>query len=250
MDVVVLLKRVPDTAARIGIAAGGAAIDPTGVEWTTSPYDEMALERAIQMKEASGGKVAVLSLGPPEAAKELRNALAVGADEAVLLVDGGAARDARSTAAALVSELRGRKFDLLLAGWKAVDTDDAAVPHYVAAALGLPCVTLAVKIEVDGGKAVVHRETEAGEIVMEVPLPAVITAQKGLAEPRYASLKGIMLAKKKPLAEKPAAAADPKVRRVSLSPPPARPPGRILGEGVAAVPELVRVLADELKVTP
>lgn len=248
MDIVVLVKRVPDTAAKISVAADGAGIDPAGIEWVMSPYDEIALERALQLKEEGGGKVTALCLGPDEATKELRTALAMGADEAVLLVDEAPSRDAASTAAALAEALREIPHDLVLAGWKAVDTDDGAVPHFLAAALGVPCVTFAVRLDVEEGKAVVGREMEGAEIVVEAPLPVVVTAQKGLAEPRYTSLKGIMMAKRKPLTKKPAGADEPRVRTLSMSLPPPRQEGRIVGEGADAVPELVRVLSEEQKI--
>jgi len=246
MKILVLLKRVPDTASKIAVA--GNAIDPAGIEWVVSPYDEIAVEMAIKLKESGAAeKVTVLTLGPKEATKEIRTALAMGADEGVLLVDDGGTRDASSTAAALAGAVKEQAPDLVLAGWKAVDTDDATVPHLVAGELGLPCVTLAVGLSVADGKATVQREVEGAEEVLEVPLPAVVTAQKGLAEPRYTSLKGIMMAKKKPLTEQPAPAADAKVRIVAMELPAPRAEGRVLGEGVEVVPELVRLLSDEQK---
>ncbi len=154
-------------------------------------------------------------------------------------------RDATSTAAPLAAAVAEMEADLVLCGWKAVDTDDAAVPHLVAGQLGIPCVTVAVKLEVADGTATIHREVEGAEEVVTTSLPAVVTAQKGLAEPRYATLKGIMMAKRKPIDIREAGAPEPRVRIVSMTPPPERQPGRILGEGVAAVPELVRVLSEE-----
>ena len=214
MNVAVCIKRVPDTTTKVRIGADGKSIDPAGVEWVISPYDEIALEAALQMKEGGkAAKVTVLCLGPKEATKEVRTALAMGADEGVLLVDGGGERDAAS----------------------------------VAAALERPCVSFATKIAVEGSGLLVHREIEGGTEVLQVPLPCVVTAQKGLAEPRYASLKGIMAAKKKPLAEKPAPAAAANLRTLGLALPPARPPGKIVGKGAEAVPELVRLLKEEAK---
>ncbi len=226
MNVAVCIKRVPDTTTKVRIGADGKSIDPAGVEWVISPYDEIALEAALQMKEGGkAAKVTVLCLGPKEATKEVRTALAMGADEGVLLVDGGGERDAASVAAALAAEAK----------------------HLVAAALERPCVSFATKIAVEGSGLLVHREIEGGTEVLQVPLPCVVTAQKGLAEPRYASLKGIMAAKKKPLAEKPAPAAAANLRTLGLALPPARPPGKIVGKGAEAVPELVRLLKEEAK---
>jgi len=246
MKIVVLLKRVPDTASKIGVA--GNAIDPAGIEWVVSPYDEIAVEKAIQLKEAGvAEKVTVLTLGPKEAMKEIRTALAMGADEGILLVDDAPARDAGATAVALGAAVTEAGADLVLAGWKAADTEDAVVPHLVAGALGFPCITFAVGLEIADGKATVRREIEGAEEELSVTLPAVVTVQKGLCEPRYTSLKGIMMAKKKPLTEQPAAVAESKIEVVALELPAPRAEGRILGEGVEAVPELVRVLSDEQK---
>ena len=248
MKIAVCIKRVPDTTTKVRIGADGRSIDPTGVEWVIGPYDEMALEAALRAKEAGKATaVTAICLGPKEAAKEVRTALAMGADEGVLLVDGGGHRDAAAVAAALAGEVKAQGADLVLCGWKSIDTDRAAVPHHLALALGRPCVSFVTKMEFAGAGLVLHREVEGATEVVEVPLPCVVTAQKGLAEPRYASLKGIMAAKKKPLAEKPAPAAAASVRPVKLELPPARPPGRIVGKGVEGVPELVRVLRDEAR---
>ncbi len=248
MKIAVCMKRVPDTAAKIRIGGDGKGIDAAGVEWVISPYDEMALERAIQLREAGAATaVAVLCLGPKEATKEVRTALAMGADEGLLLVDGGGERDARSTADALATAVREAGADLVLFGWKAVDTDAAAVPHLVAAALDRPCISFVTKLEVANGRVTCHREIEGATEVIEVPLPCVLTAQKGLAEPRYASLKGIMAAKRKPLVEKPAPAAAATVTTLRLELPAERPAGRIVGQGAEAVPELVRCLREEAK---
>ncbi len=230
MKILVLLKRVPDTAARIRVAGDGLHIDPSGVEYVMNPYDEIAVEQAIQWKEAGRAEeVKVLCLGPKEATKEIRTALAMGADSGILLVDEAPARDAPSTAESLAEAVKEGGFDLVLCGWKAVDTDDGAVAHFLAAHLEVPCVTFATKIEPGEGSLTVHREVEGVEEVVEVPLPAVVTVQKGLVEPRYTSLKGIMMAKRKKLEERSAAAAEPRIVVRKMSPPPERPEGRIVG---------------------
>jgi electron transfer flavoprotein beta subunit len=251
MHAVVLVKRVPDTSAKIRPAASGRGIDPQGVEFILSPYDEMALERAIQLQEAGVvKKTTVLCLGPKDASKELRKALAMGADEAVHVVDDRDFRDASSTAECLAAELKLLAPDLVLCGWKAIDDDSAAVGGIVAERLGFAYASFVVKLDAAAGakSVVVHREVEGATEIVEAPLPCVVTVQKGVAEPRFASLKGIMAAKKKPLAEKAPAAADGASELVSLKSPPARPPGRVLGQGAAAVPELVRVLREEVHV--
>ena len=248
MKICVCIKRVPDTEARIRIAADGAGIDPSGVKYVISPYDEFALEMALRLREAAGeGEVVALTVAEPAAAEQLRSALAVGADRAVLL-RGQPTLDGLATARALAAELKEAAPDLVLLGMKAADDDQQQVGPMLAELLGLPCITAVAKFELQDGLAVCQREVEGGIEVVEVPLPAVITMTKGDVVPRYASLKGIMAAKKKPLDERDAQLGASRVQLRSLSSPPERPAGRIVGQGVEAVPELVRLLRDEARV--
>jgi electron transfer flavoprotein beta subunit len=245
---VVCIKRVPDTEARIRIRSDKTGIDPTGIKFVISPYDEFAIEAGIKFKEVKGaGEVVVLSLGDASAAEQLRSALAMGADRAVLL-KGDPTLDGLATARALADEIKPLAPDLVLFGMKAVDDDQQQVGPMVAELLGLPCVTVVAELEIEDGKVVCHREVEGGIEIVEAPLPAVITITKGKYEPRYPSLKGIMAAKKKPLEEKPAQLGNSRVQLLELNYPPDRPPGRIVGTGVDAVPELVRVLHEEARV--
>jgi len=249
MDLIVCIKRVPDSAAKIRVADDGVSIDKSGVEYVISPYDEMALERAIQIKEELGDvTVTVICLGPPEATKEIRQALAMGADQAVHVKDPGGARGPLGIARVLAETLQGRSFDAIFFGRQSIDSDNSAVGVMVARLLDLPCVTLATKLDIADGKATVHREAEVGTEVVETALPAVFTAQRGLAEPRYPSIKGIMMAKKKPFEELDAPAPSGNLKVSALEPPPERTGGKIVGEGTDAVPELVRLLREEAKV--
>jgi electron transfer flavoprotein beta subunit len=248
LKISVCIKRVPETEARIRIAVDGTSIDPAGLKFIVSPYDEYAIEAALRLKEAAGqGEVAAVTLGEPAAAEQLRAALAMGADRAVLL-KGAVGMDGLATARGLAAELRDAGADLILFGMKAVDDDQQQVGPMVAELLGLPCVTAAAELELQDGRIVCHREIEGGFEVVEAPLPAVVTVTKGKHEPRYPSLKGIMAAKKKPLEEKEAQVGQERIRLLGLSYPPERPPGRVVGEGVEAVPELVRLLREEAKV--
>jgi electron transfer flavoprotein beta subunit len=248
MDFIVCMKRVPDSAAKIRVADDGKSIDQSGVDYVISPYDEIALERALQLKEELGGTVTVICFGPPEATKEIRQALAMGADKAVHVKDPGGSRGPAGIARVLADTIKGREFDMLLFGRQSIDADNGAVGVLVANLLDLPCVTLAMKIDAADGKATIHREAERGTEVIEVALPAVVTAQRGLAEPRYPSIKGIMMAKKKPIEELEGPAASGKLEIDALQPPPERAGGKIVGEGAEAVPELVRLLRQEAKV--
>jgi electron transfer flavoprotein beta subunit len=248
VKIVVCIKRVPDTEARIRVASDGRSIDAAGVKFVISPYDEFALETALRLKEAAGaGEIIAVSVGEASSAEQLRGALAMGADRAVLL-KGQPTLDGLATARALAAEVRNHGADLVLLGMKAADYDQQQVGPMLAALLDLPCVTVVSQIEMEGAVAVCHREVDGAVEVLEVPQPAVLTITKGAYEPRYPSLKGIMAAKKKPLEEKDAELGESRIQLHALSAPPDRPPGRIVGQGVDAVPELVRVLREEAKV--
>ncbi len=246
VKIYVCIKRVPDTEARIKVS--GAAIDPAGIKHVISPYDEFAIETALRLKESQGtGEVVVVSVGDASSGEQLRSALAMGADRAVLL-KGQPTIDGLATAKALAAELKEAAPDMVLLGMKAVDYDQQQVGPMLAGLLDLPCITVAAELEVGDGQVVAHREIEGGVEIVEAPLPAVLTITKGKFEPRYPSLKGIMAAKKKPLEEKDAQLGESRLTIRSMTPPPERPPGRIVGEGADAVPELVRLLRDEAKV--
>jgi electron transfer flavoprotein beta subunit len=249
MDLFVCIKRVPDSAAKIRVGADAKGIDPAGIEYVISPYDEMALEKALQIKEAKGGAVTVVCLGPAEATKEIRQALAMGADKGIHVKDDAKRRDPASIAKTIARVVEGLspKPDLIFCGRQAVDEQALTVGPMLATFLGLACVTDIVKLGLEGRKATVEREIEGGHEVVEVELPAVLTTNKGLNEPRYASLKGIMAAKKKPIEEKAVPFAEERtvVRRMEY--PPERKGGKIVGTGPEAAPELVRLLKEEAK---
>ena len=253
MKIAVLVKPVPATDTRVKVHADGRHLDPAGVSIVVNPYDEFALEEALQLKEKAGdGEVVLLTVGAPGAATTIRNGLAMGADRAVLLTTGEDAEPLQ-VARALAAEIATGGYDLVLAGKQAVDDDASQVPSMLGELLGWPAVTVVAKLEIDGPvapgtSALAHREIEGGIEEVRFALPAVVAAQKGLNEPRYASLKGIMAAKKKPLDERPAALGEPGLEILALTLPKERAAGRIVGEGVAAVPELVRVLHEEAKV--
>jgi electron transfer flavoprotein beta subunit len=249
----VCIKQVADTETRVKVG-DGRSLDPTGVTWILNPYDEFALEEALRIRERAAaeggsgpGEVVVISLGGPGVQTALRSALAMGADRAVHLKTDVIGPDPLAVARALAAELRGLGADLVWFGKQAVDDDQAQVGPMVAELLGLPGVTVVAKLELGDGRATVEREIEGGREVVELVLPAVLAADKGLNEPRYASLKGIMAAKKKTIEEKPAALGEPRLEVLGLALPAPRKAGRVVGEGVAAVPELLRLLREEAR---
>jgi len=257
LKIVVAVKQVPDTESRIRIAPDGRSIAEGEVNWIVSPYDEFAIEEALRIKEKKGGEVVLVSLGPDRAQSALRSGLAMGADSAIHLKDPlFEATDTLGTARALAAAIKPLGADLVLTGQQGVGGDNSQVPGLLAELLDLPQVTVAVKIEVADGKATVEREVEGAHETWETSLPAVVSAQKGLNEPRYASLKGIMAAKKKTIETKDAAALGldasalvPKVRVAALEGPPARPAVRMIeGDPDTQVKELLRLLHEEAKI--
>jgi electron transfer flavoprotein beta subunit len=257
MKIVVCVKQVPDTEARIKIAPDGKGIAEGDLNWIVSPYDEYAIEEALKLKEAKGGEVVLISVGPDRVQSALRNGLAMGADSAIHMKDPlFDALDAHGTAWALAAAIKPLGPDLVLAGQQGVGTDNSQVPGRLAEILDLPQVTMAVKIEITDSKATVQREVEGATETWETTLPAVLSAQKGLNEPRYASLKGIMAAKKKPITVVDAAAAGlkaedlaPKTRVTAMELPAARSAVKMIeGDADTQVKELLRILHDEAKV--
>jgi electron transfer flavoprotein beta subunit len=250
MKIAVCVKRVPDTETKVRIGQDGKHIDEAGVQWVLNPYDEIALEQALKIKEAQGaGEVVVVSLGPPATTEPvIRKALAMGADRAVYLKEIMADRDMFSTAKVLAEALKSENPDIIFFGRQAVDDDSCEIGPMVAQILGLPCVTDVNKFKLEDRKVTVHKEIESGEEVIEVNLPACFTCQKGLVEPRLPTLKGIMAAKKKPLTEKSVAATEPLLTILKMEYPPVRPPGRKIGEGKEAAFTLVEVLHTEVKI--
>lgn len=261
MKIGVCIKQVPDTATRIRVKEDRSGIVEEGTKFVVSPYDEYAIEEALRTKEKiSGSEVTILSVGPKRVQEALRTALAMGCDKAVhVLTDGHSPIDSLGLARLLAAKGKELGLEIIFTGRHAVDDDNAQVSQMLAELLSWPHVTIVSKfsIEPDGRKARVERDVEGGtKEVWEVELPAVIAATKGLNEPRYASLKGIMQAKSKPLAEIPVAQAGvaeaelaPKVIWRNYALPPERKAGKIFKDDPAkAVSEVVRLLREEAKV--
>jgi electron transfer flavoprotein beta subunit len=249
MKIAVCIKRVPDTESRIKPAADGKSLDEAGVKFILNPYDEFAVEEALQRKEKAGsGEVVVIALGAAAAQETIRTALAMGADRGVLLQTDGIPADGLEVAKALAAELRSGGFDLILFGKVAIDDANHQVGPMVGELLDLPCVTAVAHLTIEGTVGEAEREIEGGIEVVTFQLPAVLTADKGLNEPRYPALKGIMAAKKKPLEVKPVSLGAGGLELLAMALPSERAAGRIVGEGAAAVPELVRLLREEAKV--
>jgi electron transfer flavoprotein beta subunit len=256
MNIFVLMKRTFDTEEKITLQNG--RIQEDGAEFIINPYDEYAIEEAIQVRDAHGGEITVVTVGTVDSEKELRTALAMGCDKAVLIniEDDLEDSDQYTTAKILAEYLKDKNPDLILAGNVAIDGGSGQVGPRVAELLGIPYVTTITKLEIDGSKVTVVRDVEGDSEVIETSLPLLVTAQQGLNEPRYPSLPGIMKAKKKPLDELELDDLDleeddvaPKTKSIEIYLPPKKEAGKILqGELQDQVKELVHLLHTEAKV--
>ena len=257
MKILVAIKQVPDTATQVRIAGDGKTIDATGITWIVSPYDEFAVEEALRIKEKRGqGEVVAVTLGPERAKEALRSCLAMGCDRAIHVNDPAlASADTLTTARALAAVIAQEAPQLVLCGRQAIDDDMGAVTAQLSELLGWPCAYWIMEEAVDGeGTSVrVARQVEGGLEVFDLPLPAVLAAQKGLNEPRYPTLKGIMGAKKKEIKDVKAsdlglAGEISQLTITGLEALPPRPPGRIIpGDVPTAAKELVRSLREDAK---
>jgi electron transfer flavoprotein beta subunit len=247
MKIAVCVNHVPDTAAKINISSDGKSIDNTGVTYVVNPYDEFAIEEAIKTKEKFGGDTIAISLGNESNKETLRKALAMGIDNAVLLKT-DEYYDSLSVAKALAEEIKFQKAELVFFGKQSVDFDNSIVGQLTAELLGYNCISVVVEFELIDKKIIAAREIEGGKEVVETTLPSVITTQKGLNDPRYASLKGIMAAKKKAIEEKIPARPNNFTEIIGMKKPAPKQPGKIIGTDASAVPELVRLLREEAKV--
>lgn len=256
MNVLVCVKRVPDTGARFDLTNDGRDIDTRNLEFTVSPHEECAIEEAIRIAEAHDGQSTVLTLGPDAAGEQLREALAKGVGRGILLeIDDPSAWDPRATAQAIGDAIRAQidahgPFDVMLFGNEAADTGDFQVGIRVAEALGMPCVAGVKKLELGGdGTARAFREAGGGWDVFDVRLPAVFTVREGLNVPRHPSLRGIMSAKKKEIERVRPQTTAPGLRLTRLRKPEERSGSvDILGEGPEAAPRVIEILK-ELGVT-
>ncbi len=263
MNIAVCIKQVPATESKIVPTSDGKEIDWTGLSYVVNPYDEFGVEEALRIKERLGtGKITAITIGPQKAAEALRACIAVGVDEAIHLKDPALKDgDSYSTAVVLASVLKRQPYDLIFFGKQSIDDDTGAIGIYVAAMMGIPHVAVVNKLEIDpvGKKAVAHRQIEGAVEVVETTIPALFTCQKGLNEPRYASLPGIMKAKQKPMAvlsladlglsPQEVGALGAKLYVEALEAPTPRSSGKIIeGDPHQVVSELIRLLREEAKV--
>ncbi|MFC3040054.1 electron transfer flavoprotein subunit beta/FixA family protein [Virgibacillus xinjiangensis] len=256
MNIYVLMKKTFDTEEKINVSNG--QIEEDGAEFIINPYDEYAIEEAITQRDEHGGEVTVITVGDEEAEKQLRTALAMGADKAVLInteedLEEG---DQFTTAKILEAYLEDKEADLILAGNVAIDEASGQVGPRLAEALGIPYVTTITKLTINGDTATMEKDVEGDVEIVESSLPLLVTCQQGLNEPRYPSLPGIMKAKKKPLEELEIDDLEldedelvAKTKTIDIFLPPEKEAGKVLeGEVDDQVKELVTLLKEEKKV--
>lgn len=246
MKIVVCVKQTPDSEVKVVIPDGGTWIDDANVNYILNPYDEFAVEEALKITEKFGGEVIIISAGPERIGKAIRNALAMGANSGIHIKD-DEMKMGLAVAKQLAEVIKPLEPNLVFFGSRAIDDDCMVVGNMVAELLGLPSVSVVTKLEMTESGGIAERDIEGGKEVVEFPLPAVVTAHKGLNEPRYASLKGIMMAKKKPLETQDASGIASGLTVSKIAFPPPRAECKIVGEGAGAVPELVKLLKEEAK---
>jgi electron transfer flavoprotein beta subunit len=251
-----LLKQVPSTDTLLQIAGDGCSVKTDDINWVINPYDEFAVEEALRIRDKQGGTVTLVSVGTAKAVEAIRTALAMGADKGILVNDPATAKcDGLGIARILAKVIQSMPYNLIIAGQRAVDDENFLVGAAVAEFLNIPFMSLVIKQEIADGSIQCHRTIEGGMAVVQSPLPALFTTQRGLNEPRYASLPGVMKAKKKPVETKTLAdlgmdAPAPLLRVIAMKPPEKRNAAKIIDAASpqAKAAELIKILHEQAKV--
>lgn len=247
MKFAVCVSQVPDTTTKVKIGSDGKTIDPAGVTYIINPYDEFAVEAALQLKEKNGGETVVISVGSDKNKEAIKKAYAMGIEKGILIKT-EAEMDSYTVARNLADVLKDINADVVFFGKQSIDYDDSQVGNLTAEMLGIPSISVVVSLNLEGSKLICEREIEGGKEVVESVLPAAICAQRGLNNPRYPNLKGIMAAKSKPIEEKQPTYTENKTEVLTMTLPKPKAKGKIVGTDASAVPELVKLLREEAKV--
>ncbi|MHC1737583.1 MAG: electron transfer flavoprotein beta subunit/FixA family protein [Ignavibacteriaceae bacterium] len=241
MRIAVCINNVPDTSSKIQVEADNKTISSAGLAYTMNPYDEFAVEEGLKTKEKFGGEVFLINVGGEQNKETIRKGLAMGADEGVL-IKSNSRLDSLSVAKLLAEEIKSLNCEIVFTGKQSVDFDNSSVGVLLGELLNFNTVSNVVALKIEGNEITAEREIEGGKEVVKTTLPAVITCHKGINDPRYASLKGIMASKKKVIAEKEAAPIEPLIEFLHYKMPPVKTKGVILGTDASAVGELIKVL--------
>jgi electron transfer flavoprotein beta subunit len=248
MKIIVCVSLVPDSTTKVKIDASGKKIDDKEVSFIINPYDEFAVEEAVQLKEKNGGEVMVVSYGTEKSKEAIKKAFPIGCDKGVLIKSETEDFDAFAVAKNLADFISKQNPDIVFFGKQSIDFDGMQVPLMVAEITGIPCMSVVVKLDITDGKARAEREIEGGKEILEANLPVIVAAQKGLNNPRYPNLKSIMASKSKPIETINAVYSGNKVEISEMYLPSVKGKGKILENGVESVQELVKLLREEAKV--
>ena len=247
MKITVCVSSVPDSTTKVKIAGDKLKIDETGVTYIINPYDEYAVEEAVQLKEKNGGEVYVISFGSIKSKDVIKKAYQMGADKGIFIESSGE-YDSFTVAKNLAEVLKELNPDIIFFGKQSIDFDGLSVPTMVGELLNLPSVNVVTKLTINGELVIAEREIEGGKEIIESKMPVLIGTQKGINNPRYPNLKSIMASKSKPIEERKASYSGNKTDIIEMSLPLAKSSGKILTNGTGDVPELVRLLREEAKV--
>ncbi len=249
MNILVCVSHVPDTTTKINVATDGKSMDPAGVKFILNPYDEFAVEEALRLRDKHKGEVTAISVGADNAKEAIRQALAMGADKGILIK--GEKKDSFQVASMLADAIRPLNADLILLGKQSIDFDGMEIAPMLSELLNLPAATVVVSLTIEGNTATAEKEVEGGREVIELTMPCIVAAQKGLNDPRYPSLPNIMKAKQKPIQETNGTSGATRTEIVLMTKPEKKRANKILksdGNAVGAAQELVRLLHEEAKV--
>ncbi len=248
MKIFICVKRVPDTAVQVKITSDGKKVDRTDAEYVIGPYDEIAVEHAMRIKDKNPStEVVILTLGPAEAEKQMRSCLAMGADRGILLEHATDTLEAYPIAKVLAEQISIEKPDLILCGIKATDSDNAQIGAMIAAILNIPYINTVVKFQIEDAHVKAESELEVGHLTMEAAFPCVLSIQKSNVDPRICSLLNMRKAKTKEIKKIPVSIPSTQWTIEEIALPPSRKPGKIIGEGAVAVPTLFQLLHSEAK---
>lgn len=248
MKIVVCVSTVPDSTTKIKVSDNNKSIEEAGVTFIINPYDEYAVEEAVQLKEKNGGEVIAISFGSDRAKEGIKKAFQMGADKGILIKSDSESFDSFIVAKNLAKVIKDLNADIVLFGKQSIDFDGHVLPKMTAELLNLPSINVVTKLDINGTDVVVEREIEGGKESIKAKLPLVIGTQKGINNPRYPNLKSIMASKSKPIDEKSQIGESAKASLIEMKLPNAKGQGKIFTDGVANVSELVRLLREEAKV--
>jgi electron transfer flavoprotein beta subunit len=247
MNILVCISQVPDTTTKVSVGSDCTSINPQGVKFILNPYDEFAIEEGLKLKEQFGGAVTTLSVGGDTAKEILRTALAMGSDTAVLIKDDERG-DSFTVASNIADYAKTSGPDIIILGRQSIDFDSFVIPSMVAELLGWPNANMVSSMSIDGSTVTVERDVEGGKEIVELTLPAVISAQKGLNDPRYPKLPDIMKAKSKPIEERAVVTVPPRVEILDMELPDTKRLNKVMGDSDNDIDELVRLLHEEAKI--